>query len=160
MPTNLYGPNNNFHPQNSHVIPAMMLRFHKAKLAGSNEVVVWGSGKSMREFLHVDDMAAASVHIMNLDKHVYEANTVPMLSHINVGTGVDCTIRELAETLADVIGFNGKLVFDVTKPDGSPRKLMDVSKLNALGWQSEISLRQGLSRTYKWFKAHYEELRG
>ena len=121
MPTNLYGENDNFHPENSHVIPAMMRRFHEAKLANASQVVVWGSGKPMREFLHVDDMAAASVYVMNLKSKIYQANTQPMLSHINVGTGVDCTIRELAETMKKVVGFKGDLVFDTSKPDGTPR---------------------------------------
>jgi GDP-L-fucose synthase len=160
MPTNLYGPNDNFHPQNSHVIPAMMRRFHEAKLAGANEVVVWGSGKPMREFLHVDDMAAASVYVMNLDSATYAANTQPMLSHINVGTGVDCTIRELAETMQRVVGFSGELDFDTSKPDGTPRKLMDVARLKALGWEAEITLEQGLQHTYQWFLDHQEHLRG
>ncbi len=160
MPTNLYGENDNFHPQNSHVIPAMMRRFHEAKQAGDKQVVVWGSGKPMREFLHVNDMAAASVHVMNLANDIYQANTQPMLSHINVGTGVDCTIRELAETMQRVVGFNGELVFDTSKPDGAPRKLMDVSRLKALGWQASISLEQGLQQTYHWFLQHQEQLRG
>lgn len=159
MPTNLYGPNDNFHPQNSHVIPAMMYRFHEAKQAGADEVVIWGSGTPMREFLHVDDMAAASVHVMNLSTATYEANTQPMLSHINVGTGVDCTIRELAETMKRVVGFDGKLVFDSSKPDGAPRKLMDVSRLRAQGWQACITLEAGLMQTYKWFLKHQKELR-
>lgn len=159
MPTNLYGPNDNFHPQNSHVIPAMMRRFHEAKIANADEVVVWGSGKPMREFLHVDDMAAASVHVMDLDTAIYEANTQPMLSHINVGTGKDCTIRELAETMQRVVGFKGRLVFDTSKPDGTPRKLMDVSLLKALGWQAERTLEQGLKHTYQWFLDHQEHLR-
>lgn len=160
MPTNLYGENDNFHPQNSHVIPAMMRRFHEAKQAGDKQVVVWGSGKPMREFLHVNDMAAASVHVMNLENDIYQANTQPMLSHINVGTGVDCTIRELAETMLRVVGFNGELVFDTSKPDGAPRKLMDVSRLKALGWQASISLEAGLTDTYDWFLQHQTHLRG
>ncbi|WP_016606933.1 NAD-dependent epimerase/dehydratase family protein, partial [Yersinia pestis] len=127
MPTNLYGENDNFHPENSHVIPALLRRFHEAKIRNDKEMVVWGTGKPMREFLHVDDMAAASVHVMELSDQIYQTNTQPMLSHINVGTGVDCTIRELAETMAKVVGFTGNLVFDSTKPDGTPRKLMDVS---------------------------------
>jgi len=159
MPTNLYGQNDNFHPENSHVIPAMMRRFHEANEAGASEVVVWGSGKPMREFLHVDDMAAASVYVMNLDDATYQANTEGMLSHINVGTGVDCTIRELAERLAEVTGFTGKLVFDTSKPDGAPRKLMDVSRLNALGWQASITLKEGLESTYEWFLEHQGQLR-
>lgn len=160
MPTNLYGENDNFHPENSHVIPAMMRRFHEAKLANASQVVVWGSGKPMREFLHVNDMAAASVHVMNLKSKIYQANTQPMLSHINVGTGVDCTIRELAETMKKVVGFKGDLVFDTSKPDGTPRKLMDVSRLKALGWQASISLEDGLANTYQWFLQHQERLRG
>jgi GDP-L-fucose synthase len=160
MPTNLYGLNDNFHPENSHVIPAMMRRFHEAKEVGADEVVVWGSGKPMREFLHVDDMAAASVHVMNLNGETYQANTDSMLSHINVGTGVDCTIRELAETMKRVVGFDGKLVFDASKPDGTPRKLMDVSRLKALGWDASISLEGGLLGTYEWFLQNQETLRG
>ncbi len=159
MPTNLYGPGDNFHPENSHVIPALMRRFHEAKLRGDREVVVWGSGRPMREFLHVDDMAAASLYVLGLDKATYEANTRPMLSHINVGTGVDCTIRELAETIAEVVGFEGELVFDASKPDGTPRKLMDVSRLRALGWEAQIGLREGLASTYAWFVEHQAEAR-
>ncbi|ENT6808909.1 GDP-L-fucose synthase [Vibrio vulnificus] len=159
MPTNLYGENDNFHPENSHVIPALMRRFHEAKLRGDAEVVVWGTGTPMREFLYVDDMAAASVHVMELDNQTYQANTEPMLSHINVGTGVDCTIREMAETMAKVVGFEGRVVFDSTKPDGTPRKLMDVSRLAALGWRYQVSLEQGLSKTYQWFLANQENFR-
>ncbi|WP_315905495.1 GDP-L-fucose synthase [Vibrio fluvialis] len=159
MPTNLYGENDNFHPENSHVIPALMRRFHEAKLRGDAEVVVWGTGTPMREFLYVDDMAAASVHVMELDNETYQANTEPMLSHINVGTGVDCTIRQMAETMAKVVGFEGKVVFDSTKPDGTPRKLMDVSRLAALGWRYQVSLEQGLSKTYQWFLANQENFR-
>jgi len=159
MPTNLYGPNDNFHPDNSHVIPALMRRFHEATREGAEEVVVWGSGKPMREFLHVDDMASACVHVMNLDAETYQAHTQPMLSHINVGTGVDCTIRELAETMAKVTGFQGKLTFDASKPDGAPRKLMDVSRLKSLGWQAETSLEEGLRDTYDWFLNNVDSLR-
>jgi GDP-L-fucose synthase len=159
MPTNLYGVNDNFHPENSHVIPALMRRFHEAVGRGDTEVVIWGSGKPMREFLHVDDMAAACVHVMNLDEQTYQANTQPMLSHINVGSGVDCTIRELAETMAKVTGFNGRLVFDSSKPDGTPRKLMDVSRLKSLGWQSSISLEDGLRDTYDWFRRNQNKFR-
>lgn len=151
MPTNLYGPGDNFHPDNSHVIPALLRRFHAAVESGAAEVTVWGSGSPRREFLHVDDMAAASVFVMNLDDAIYQANTQPMLSHINVGSGVDCTIRELAEALAAVTGFQGRLVFDASKPDGTPRKLMDVSRLKALGWQASIDLEKGLRQTYAWF---------
>ncbi|MEF3729937.1 GDP-L-fucose synthase [Escherichia coli] len=151
MPTNLYGINDNFHPENSHVIPALMRRFHEAKESGAPEVIVWGTGTPMREFLYVDDMAAASVHVMELDEAIYQQNTQPMLSHINVGTGVDCSIREMAETMASVVGYQGKIVFDVTKPDGTPRKLMDVTRLKNLGWQYRYNLHEGLSLTYKWF---------
>ncbi|MEE9454798.1 MAG: GDP-L-fucose synthase [Paracoccaceae bacterium] len=151
MPTNLYGSFDNFHPENSHVIPALLRRFHEAVAANAPEIVIWGSGKPMREFLHVDDMARACVHVMNLPLASYRAHTTPMLSHINVGTGQDCTIRELAETIAGVTGFSGKLVFDTSKPDGTPRKLLDTSRLTALGWQPEIGLRDGLQSAYNWF---------
>jgi GDP-L-fucose synthase len=160
MPTNLYGPNDNFHPENSHVIPALLRRFHEATLRGDAEVVAWGTGSPMREFLHVDDMAAASVHVMELDKAVYEANTQPMLSHINVGTGVDCTIKELTETVAKVVGFKGSIKWDTTKPDGTPRKLMDVSRLKALGWQYRYSLEDGLRDAYQWFVDNQDKFRG
>ncbi|MDD8059328.1 GDP-L-fucose synthase [Shewanella metallivivens] len=160
MPTNLYGPHDNFHPENSHVIPALLRRFHEAALRGDNEVIAWGSGKPMREFLHVDDMAAASIHVMELDKAIYDANTEPMLSHINVGTGVDCTIRELVETVAKVTGFNGNIVWDTTKPDGAPRKLMNVDRLAALGWQYSYSLEAGLKNAYQWFLANQDNFRG
>ena len=159
MPTNLYGENDNFHPENSHVIPAMMRRFHEAKQRGDKEVVVWGTGTPMREFLYVDDMAAACVHVMNLDKVTYSEHTDPMMSHINVGTGVDCTIRELAETMKRVVGFEGEIVFDATKPDGTPRKLMDVSRLERLGWKASISLADGLGVTYDWFLQNASDLR-
>ncbi|ACF14518.1 NAD-dependent epimerase/dehydratase [Chloroherpeton thalassium ATCC 35110] len=159
MPTNLYGPGDNFHPENSHVIPALLRRFHEAVNSRVKEVVIWGSGKPMREFLHVDDMAAASVHVMNLDKSIYDTHTEPMLSHINVGTGVDCTIRELAETVAKVTGFQGELKFDASKPDGTPRKLLDVSRLASLGWNASISLEEGLAQTYRWFLEHQEIFR-
>jgi GDP-L-fucose synthase len=159
MPTNLYGPNDNFHPQNSHVIPALIKRFHEAKLAQAPEVIVWGSGKPKREFLHVDDMAAASIYVMQLDPSSYAANPQEMRSHINVGTGVDCTIHELVETLAKVIGFEGKILFDHTKPDGAPRKLMDVSRLKNLGWEYSTSLEQGLKNTYQWFLQKQSDFR-
>jgi len=161
MPTNLYGQNDNFHLQNSHVVPAMMRRFHEAKQAASEKVVVWGTGKPMREFLHVDDMAAASVHVMNLsyDKFV-AAVPNPMCSHVNVGTGCDITIAELATTIARVVGFEGEIEFDTSKPDGSPRKLMDVSLLGLLGWEYSVELEQGLGMTYEWFLDHRDELRG
>jgi GDP-L-fucose synthase len=159
MPTNLYGPHDNFHPENSHVIPALLRRFHEAKLNGDTEVVAWGSGKPMREFLHVHDMAAASIHVMNLDKVTYDKNTEPMLSHINVGTGVDCTIRELVETVASVTGFEGRIVFDATKPDGAPRKLMNVDRLASLGWKYSYSLDDGLKDTFDWFLANQDSFR-
>ena len=153
MPTNLYGPGDNFHPENSHVLPALLRRFHTAAREGAAEVVVWGSGKPMREFLHVDDMAAASLFVMDLDKAVYDRETEPMLSHINVGSGTDVTIRELAETVAGVTGFRGRIAFDASKPDGTPRKLMDVSRLARLGWRAAIGLQQGIRGTYDWFLA-------
>ncbi len=159
MPTNLYGPGDNFHPENSHVIPALLRRFHEALQDGAQEVVIWGSGTPMREFLHVDDMAAACVHVMELPDETYRAHTQPMLSHINVGTGVDCTIRELAETVARVTGFKGRLVWDATKPDGTLRKLMDVSRLAALGWKASISLEAGLRDAYGWFLANAAQAR-
>jgi GDP-L-fucose synthase len=159
MPTNLYGPGDNFHPENSHVIPALLRRFHEAVQRGGAEVVIWGSGTPMREFLHVDDMAEASVHVMDLPREVYERHTQPMLSHINVGTGVDCSIRELAETIARVTGFQGRLTWDRSKPDGTPRKLMDVSRLASLGWQARIGLEEGLRDAYRWFLEHHTEAR-
>lgn len=159
MPTNLYGANDNFHPENSHVIPAMMRRFHEAAANDAPEVVVWGTGRPKREFLHVDDMAEASVFVMNLDKETYDANTQEMLSHINVGTGVDCTIAELAHTLAKVVEFKGNVIFDTTKPDGAPRKLMDVSRLGEMGWHAQISLEDGLRTTYAWFLEHQSDIR-
>ena len=159
MPTNLYGPGDNFHPENSHVMPAMMRRFHEAARDGLDEVTVWGTGSPRREFLHVDDMAEASLFVMNLDREAYEANTQPMLSHINVGTGQDVSIRELAELLADVTGFKGRLSFDTSKPDGTPRKLMDVSRLTSMGWTASMDLRGGVEQTYEWFKANEAKLR-
>jgi GDP-L-fucose synthase len=159
MPTNLYGPHDNFHPENSHVIPALLRRFHEAKLNGDAQVVAWGSGKPMREFLHVNDMAAASIHVMELKKSVYDNNTQPMLSHINVGTGVDCTIHELVETVAKVTGFDGEIVFDATKPDGAPRKLMNVDRLKSLGWQYSYSLEDGLQDAYQWFLNNQDSFR-
>jgi GDP-L-fucose synthase len=159
MPTNLYGPHDNFHPENSHVIPALLRRFHEAKLNNDSKVIAWGSGKPMREFLHVSDMAAASIHVMNLDKAIYDENTEPMLSHINVGTGVDCTIRELVETVAKVTGFAGDIEWDSTKPDGAPRKLMNVDRLANLGWQFSYSLEDGLTNTYQWFLENQSNFR-
>lgn len=159
MPTNLYGPHDNFHPENSHVIPALLRRFHEAKLNGDKEVIAWGSGKPMREFLYVDDMANASIHVMNLDRSIYDENTEPMLSHINVGTGVDCTIRELVETVATVVGFEGEIKFDSTKPDGAPRKLMDVDRLISLGWEYSVDLEKGLGLAYQWFLGNQNKFR-
>ncbi|MFH4358370.1 GDP-L-fucose synthase [Vibrio diabolicus] len=159
MPTNLYGENDNFHPENSHVIPALLRRFHEAKINGDKEVVAWGSGNPMREFLHVDDMAAASIFVMNLNETVYKANTESMLSHINVGTGIDCTIRELVETVAEVVDYQGSIIFDTSKPDGAPRKLMNVSRLRELGWTYSIELKDGLRSTYQWFLANQDNFR-
>lgn len=155
MPTNLYGPGDNFHPDNSHVIPALIRRFYEAVQTDAKEIVIWGSGLPMREFLHVDDMADACVHMMELDDAKYQVQTQPMLSHINVGTGVDCTIRELAQTLAEVAGFEGKLVFDTSKPDGTLRKLLDVSRANAMGWKASIYLKDGLRDAYRWYISNH-----
>jgi GDP-L-fucose synthase len=151
MPTSLYGVNDNFHPENSHVIPALMRRFHEAKVNNDAEVIVWGTGNAMREFLYVDDMAVASLFVLKLDEKTYKTNTQPMLSHINVGTGKDVTIREMAETMKQVVGYEGNLTFDTTKPDGSPRKLIDVSRLSNMGWKYSINLEDGLKKTYKWY---------
>ena len=151
MPTNLYGPHDNFHPENSHVIPALLRRFHEAREAEAPEVVAWGTGKAMREFLHVDDMAAASIFVMNLTQQQYQSVTETMNSHLNVGTGIDCTIRELVETVADVVDYQGEISWDTTKPDGTPRKLLDTSRLNKLGWQPKYDLRSGLEHAYAWF---------
>jgi len=151
MPTNLYGINDNFHPENSHVIPALMQRFHQAKVNNDPEVVVWGTGNAMREFLYVDDMAQASLFVLELDEQTYKGNTQPMLSHINVGTGKDTTIREMAATMKQVIGYEGKLTFDATKPDGAPRKLIDVSRLSNMGWKYKVNLEEGMTKTYNWY---------
>ncbi|MEI6544911.1 MAG: GDP-L-fucose synthase [Methylococcales bacterium] len=159
MPTNLYGHHDNFHLENSHVIPAMIRKFHDAKVSQSGTVTLWGTGTAKREFLHVDDMAAASIHIMNLSKEQYQSITAPMLSHLNVGSGIDITIKELAETIQEVVGFDGEIVWDSTKPDGTPRKLMNVDKIKALGWQASISLRDGLTDTYQWFFANQNEFK-
>ncbi len=159
MPTNLYGPGDNFHPDNSHVLPAMILRFHNAVEQGLDEVTIWGTGTPRREFLHVDDMAEASLFVLDLPDEVYRANTQPTLSHINVGCGSDVTIADLARTVAKVTGFTGRLVFDTSKPDGTMRKLMDVSRLSAMGWQAKTPLEQGIAETYAWFLANREGLR-
>lgn len=157
MPTNLYGPGDNYHPENSHVIPALIRRFHEAKVSGAEKVVIWGTGTPMREFLYVDDMAKASVHVMNLDQSTYAAHTQPMLSHINVGTGEDITIRQLAETVGKVVGYSGTIEFDPSKPDGTPRKLMDVSRLHALGSSASVKLEDGLSMAYADFVKQYSQ---
>jgi GDP-L-fucose synthase len=151
MPTNLYGPNDNFHPQNSHVVAALMKRIHDAKLANDHRVVVWGSGKPLREFLHVDDMADACLHIMAVSRQEYIESIPPRSSHINIGTGVDCAVGDLALAMAEVVGFGGEIVFDTSKPDGTPRKLLDITRAEQLGWRAKISLLDGLRQTYAWF---------
>ena len=151
MPTNLYGPGDNYHPENSHVIPALIRRFHEAKVAHARSVAIWGTGTPKREFLYVDDMAAASLHVMNLNKATYEQHTQPMLRHINVGCGQDITIRQLAEAIARVVGYPGEITFDPSKPDGTPRKLMDSTRLNVLGWQAKVELEVGLKKAYEDF---------
>lgn len=151
MPTNLYGQGDNFHPENAHVIPALLRRFHEAKQRNDSHVVVWGSGKPKREFLHVDDMASASVHVLELEKGRYLADTESMLSHINIGSGVECTIQELAETIKVIVGYKGKVLFDTSKPDGSPRKLMNIDRIKRLGWNPNITLENGLRETYQWY---------
>jgi len=156
MPTNLYGPGDNFHPENSHVMPALIRRFHEAVQSHAEEVVIWGTGTPRREFLHVDDMAEASLFVLDLPRQLYQANTQPMLSHINVGYGEDVTIRELAELIAEVTGFTGKIVFDTTKPDGTMRKLMDSSRLSSMGWAPVVRLRDGIEDAYAWFKSNVQ----
>ena len=151
MPTNLYGPGDNYHPDNSHVIPGLIYRFHKAKVNKLPNVTIWGTGKPKREFLYVDDMASASVHLMNLDKEIYDKNTSEMCSHVNAGSGEDLTIKELAEILKQVINYKGEIKFDPSKPDGSPRKFMDSNLLNSLGWNPNVKLKEGLIKTYKKF---------
>ena len=157
MPTNLYGPGDNYHPENSHVIPALLRRFHEAKLKNAHEVVIWGTGTPKREFLYVDDMASASVFVMQLDKSAYDSQTEPMQSHINVGFGSDITINELAQTIAKVVGYTGQISFDIDKPDGTPRKLMDSSRLNRMGWQAKVGLEQGLSVAYNEMANRFKE---
>jgi GDP-L-fucose synthase len=153
MPTNLYGPGDNYHPENSHVIPGLLRRFHEAKQSASPEVLIWGTGAPMREFLYVDDMAEASLHIMELDNETYARNTQPMLSHINIGTGEDLPIRDLAKAIGNVVGYRGRIVFDASKPDGTPRKLMDVSRMKSLGWRPKVGLGEGLALAYADFLA-------
>ena len=148
MPTNLYGPGDNYHPENSHVIPALIRRIHEAKINHLSEVVIWGTGTPKREFLYVDDMASASIEVMNVNKGVYDSCVQPMLSHINVGSGVDIPIKDLAQLVTSTVGYKGRLVYDTTKPDGSPRKLMDSTKINELGWQSKVGLEEGLALAY------------
>jgi GDP-L-fucose synthase len=159
MPTNLYGPNDNFHAENSHVIPALLRRFHESKIGNINVVNVWGSGKPSREFLHVNDMAEASIFIMNLENKIFYKRNQPMLSHVNVGTGSDCTINQLTKTIAKVVGYQGEICWDLNKPEGTPRKLLDVSHLEGLGWKSKISLEAGLKKTYEWFLDNQDKFR-
>jgi GDP-L-fucose synthase len=151
MPTNLYGPGDNYHPENSHVIPALLRRFHEARQSGAKEVVIWGTGQPRREFLYVDDMASACLHVMDLNEDVYRANTTPMMSHINVGTGEDITIKDVAECIAHIVGYTGEIAFDASKPDGTPRKLLDVTRLRKTGWAPAVHLEDGLAETYQSF---------
>jgi len=159
MPTNLYGENDNFHPQNAHVVPALLRRFHETREAKDDKISIWGSGNARREFLHVDDAAQACVYIMSLSKDTYARYTQPRLSHVNIGTGEDVTIRELAETIADVVGFKGQIVFDSSKPDGPPRKLLNVDLIHTMGWRHRIELEDGLKSTYQWFLDHQDSYR-
>lgn len=159
MPTNLYGDHDNFHAENSHVIPALMRRFHDAKLKNIPVVEVWGSGQAKREFLHVDDMARASIFVMGLEYNAYARQVQPMLSHINVGTGDDCTVKYLAEAIAKVVGYEGRIAWDTSRPDGAPRKLLDVSRIENLGWKHGVSLMDGLAKTYQWYLENSEMLR-
>ena len=159
MPTNLYGPGDNFHSVNSHVVPALIKRFHAAKNDGQSEISIWGSGTPMREFLHVDDMAAASLFVLDMDPELYQQNTQPMLSHINVGSGSEVSIRDLALLIRDVVGYEGALTFDVSQPDGSPRKLMDSSRLENMGWKAGIGLRKGLVDAYGWYLESLDTVR-
>ena len=157
MPTNLYGPGDNYHPENSHVIPALIRRFHEAKVSNAPSVAIWGTGTPKREFLYVDDMAAACLHVMNLPKATYDQHTQAMLSHINVGGGYDLTIRDVAETISKTVGYQGEITFDTSKPDGTPRKLMDSSRINALGWVAQVSLQNGLKLAYEDFLKNYAQ---
>jgi GDP-L-fucose synthase len=159
MPTNLYGPEDNFHEQNSHVIPALVQRFHQAKVNAEPSIKIWGTGNPKREFLYIDDMADACISVMLLDNISYQKNTQPMLSHINVGTGKDVTIKELAETIKEVTGYQGEIKFDSSKPDGPPRKLLQVDRLKSMGWQAKIGLKEGLNETYQWFLEHIKQIR-
>ena len=157
MPTNLYGINDNFHDKNSHVIPALIRRFHDAKINNNKEVSVWGTGNALREFLYVDDMALASIFVLGVDKDLYEVNTKPMLSHINIGSGEEISIRALAKMIKNIVGFEGKLVFDDSKPDGPPRKFIDISTISDLGWQPSTDLFEGIAITYDWLKKHFKD---
>ena len=159
MPTNLYGPGDNYHPENSHVIPALIRRFHEGKLLSNPAVTIWGTGTPKREFLYVDDMAAACIHVMNIDKSTYEANTLPMQSHINVGSGDDITIADLAIAVSEAVGYTGEIKFDPSKPNGTPRKLMDSARLNSLGWKPYVNLKDGLKKAYEDFMSHTDSLR-
>ena len=159
MPTNLYGINDNFHSENSHVVPALIRRFHEAKISNDSSVIAWGTGMPKREFLFVDDMAEASIFVMNLEKSNYDSLTTPMNSHINIGSGIDCTIKELTELISQVVGYSGKIKWDSSKPDGTKRKLMDVSRINNLGWSSKFSLEDGISKTYEWFLENLNDFR-
>ena len=154
MPTNLYGPGDNFHPENSHVVPALIHRFHQAKLNNLKDVVIWGTGSPLREFLHVDDMASGALFILDLDEFSYKEKTSPMTSHINIGSGVEVSIYDLANMIKVVVGYDGDIIFDVTKPDGTPRKLIDSGIINSLGWTSGIGLKDGLEDTYAWYLSH------
>lgn len=159
MPTNLYGPGDNYHLKNSHVIPALLRRFHEAKINNEQNVIAWGTGSALREFLHVDDMAAASIYVMNLDIKTYQSKINPRLSHINVGTGIECTIKDLTQSIAEVVGFQGNIIWDESKPDGAPRKIMDSSLIFDLGWQPKYNLKDGLKNTYAWFISNIEDIR-
>ena len=157
MPTNLYGVNDNFHDKNSHVIPALIRRFHEAKINKYKEVTVWGTGNALREFLYVDDMALASIFVLGVEKGLYEDNTKPMLSHINIGSGEEISISALAKMIKNIVGFEGRIVFDESKPDGPPRKLIDISTITKLGWKSSTDLSEGITKTYDWLKNHFED---
>jgi GDP-L-fucose synthase len=159
MPTNLYGPGDNYHSENSHVIPALLRRFHEAKQTNADTITIWGTGKPLREFLHVDDMARASIHVMNLPTAHYNTATDSRLSHINVGTGTDCSIADLVHTIGKVTDYTGTINYDTSKPDGAPRKLMDSSKLNSLGWQPQHTLTSGLQDAYQWYIEHADTAR-
>ena len=157
MPTNLYGSGDNFHDKNSHVIPALIRRFHEAKISNNKDVLVWGTGNVLREFLYVDDMASASIFVLHVDKELYETNTKPMLSHINIGSAEEISIRKLAELIKSIVGFEGKIVFDTSKPDGPPRKFIDISRISGLGWNPKTDLFEGITKTYDWLKKNIKD---